>query len=430
MTSDQPKNIVVCCDGTGNKLDVSRTNVVRFFWALDCRNPDEQVAYYHPGVGTMPAKAALWFVSRWLTRMAGLAVGYGTLENVADAYGFIVEQYRPGDRIYLVGFSRGALTVRLIGGLLHRMGVLRPDAISLVPYALELYEQHLTLISDKDKRCQARAVIEEFRKTFSFDGSVCIRFLGAWDTVKSFGVLTPKSFPHMRHNPSVRTVRHAIALDERRRFFDFTSWGGLRDFIEAGPPENQKVKEVWFAGDHADIGGGHLENESGLSWYSFRWMVGEARCVKVKFDEDKLEMMYNAMETRSACKCFFKRHKMGRWYRLFDPLATHLPFPDLVNSPPRARHASEHLQEDLSVPLGWPKRSCLPKSGNRHPDACRRNDAGGALLLHRSVQQFVVNGKYKTVSGRELKLGDVSYVDDRKPCRCVGERCERDDVSL
>jgi uncharacterized protein (DUF2235 family) len=78
----------------------------------------------------MPAKAALWFLSRWLTRMAGLAFGYGTLENVADAYGFIVKQYRPGDRIYLVGFSRGALTVRLIGGLLHRMGVLRLEAIS------------------------------------------------------------------------------------------------------------------------------------------------------------------------------------------------------------------------------------------------------------------------------------------------------------
>ena len=127
----------------------------------------------------MPAKAALWFLSRWLTRMAGLASGYGTLENVADAYGFIVQQYRPGDRIYLVGFSRGALTVRLIGGLLHRMGVLRPEAVSLVPYALELYGKHLTRISDKDERCQARAVIEEFRKTFSFEGSVCIRFLGA-----------------------------------------------------------------------------------------------------------------------------------------------------------------------------------------------------------------------------------------------------------
>ena len=423
MTSDQSKNIVVCCDGTGNKLDVSRTNVVRFFWALDRSNPDEQVAYYHPGVGTMPAKAALWFLSRWLTRMAGLAVGYGTLENVADAYGFIVERYRPGDRIYLVGFSRGALTVRLIGGLLHRIGVLRPDAISLVPYALELYGQHLTLIPDKDKRCQARAVIEEFRKTFCFDGSVCIRFLGAWDTVKSFGVLTPQSFPHMRHNPSVRTVRHAIALDERRRFFIFTSWGGLRDFVEAGPPGNQEVEEVWFAGDHADIGGGHPENESGLSWYSFRWMVGEARYAEVKFDDKKLsKMMRSAMEGRSACKCFFKRHKMKGWYRLLDPLATLLPFPDLVNSPSRARYPSVHLQEDLSVPPGWPKRSCLPKSGNRHPEAYRRNDAGGALLLHWSVKQFVVNGKYKTVSGRELDLGNVSYVDDKKPCRCVGER--------
>lgn len=132
------KNIVVCCDGTGEKLDVARSNVVRLVSALDSSNPDVQVAYYDPGVGTMPAPAALTPVSRWLTLQAGLVAGYGVLDNVARAYGFIVDKYVPGDRIYLLGFSRGALTVRLIGGLLHRIGVLRPDAKNLIPYAERL----------------------------------------------------------------------------------------------------------------------------------------------------------------------------------------------------------------------------------------------------------------------------------------------------
>jgi uncharacterized protein (DUF2235 family) len=213
------KNIVVCCDGTGEKLDVARSNVVRLVSVLDSSNPDVQVAYYDPGVGTMPAPAALTPVSRWLTLQAGLMAGYGVLDNVAKAYGFIVDRYVPGDRIYLLGFSRGALTVRLIGGLLHRIGVLRPDAKNLIPYALELYGKHYTHICDKGKRCQVRAVNADFRKYFSANGDVNIRFLGVWDTVKAFGVFRPRSFPHLRHNPSIQTVRHAIALDERRRSY-------------------------------------------------------------------------------------------------------------------------------------------------------------------------------------------------------------------
>jgi uncharacterized protein (DUF2235 family) len=135
----------------------------------------------------------------------------------------------------------------------------------LIPYALEPYGKHYTRMRDKDKRCQVRAVNKEFRDLFSAEAPVPIRFLGVWDTVKAFGVFRSRSFPHLRHNPSFQTVRHAIALDERRRSYMFTSWGGLRDFVEAGPPARQDVKEVWFAGDHSDVGGGHREQESGLS---------------------------------------------------------------------------------------------------------------------------------------------------------------------
>ncbi|MFK4514273.1 uncharacterized protein (DUF2235 family) [Bradyrhizobium japonicum] len=305
------KNIVVCCDGTGEKLDVVRSNVVRLVSALDTSNPDVQVAYYDPGVGTMPAPAALTPVSRRLTLWAGLVAGYGVLDNVAKAYGFIVDRYVPGDQIYLLGFSRGALTVRLIGGLLHRIGVLRPDAKNLIPYALELYGKHYTHMCDKSKRCQVRAVNADFRKYFSAKGDVNIRFLGVWDTVKAFGVFKPRSFPYLRHNPSIQTVRHAIALDERRRSYMFTSWGGLHDYVEAGPPPSQDVREVWFAGDHLDVGGGYPKQESGRSWRSFRWMVGEARLACLKFDDAELTKMISAgLESSQAGddESFFKRH--------------------------------------------------------------------------------------------------------------------------
>jgi uncharacterized protein (DUF2235 family) len=404
------KNIVVCCDGTGEKLDVVRSNVVRLVSALDTSNPDVQVAYYDPGVGTMPASAALTPVSRRLTLWAGLVAGYGVLDNVAKAYGFIVDWYVPGDQIYLLGFSRGALTVRLIGGLLHRIGVLRRDAKNLIPYALELYGKHYTHMCDRSKRCQVRAINADFRKYFSAKGDVNIRFLGVWDTVKAFGVFKPRSFPHLRHNSSIQTVRHAIALDERRRSYMFTSWGGLRDYVEAGPPPSQDVREVWFAGDHLDVGGGHPKQESGRSWRSFRWMVGEARLACLKFDDAELAKMISAgLESSQAGddEAFFKRHdSRTRGWCLLDLV----PRSELQNAPKRCSHASPHLEEeekDLPVPLGWPhsKFTLWPTAGLRNPKEYSR---GGPLLLHWSVKPLVEAREYAL----DEQLDHLKYVED------------------
>ena len=93
-----------------------------------------------------------------------------------------------------------------------------------------------------------------------------VDFLGIWDTVKAYGWIRPRSFPALRHNSSVRKVRHAAALDDHRALFQVTGWG-------EGHPD---VKEVWFAGDHADVGGGHKDGNSPLTDASLRWMLGEA----------------------------------------------------------------------------------------------------------------------------------------------------------
>jgi uncharacterized protein (DUF2235 family) len=119
----------------------------RLYGVLDRSDPGQQVDYYHAGIGTMSAAGALTSATRTLTRWAGSLAGYGLLGIVANAYEFIVDHYRPGDGVYLVGFSRGAFAVRLVGGLLHRSGVLRPGAQNLIPYALELYERHDTHIA-------------------------------------------------------------------------------------------------------------------------------------------------------------------------------------------------------------------------------------------------------------------------------------------
>ena len=71
-----PKNLVLCCDGTANEFAQDRTNVVKLFFTL-ARDPHRQVAYYHPGLGTMEPPRALTQSTRAATRILGMAFGYG-----------------------------------------------------------------------------------------------------------------------------------------------------------------------------------------------------------------------------------------------------------------------------------------------------------------------------------------------------------------
>ena len=85
------KNVVVCCDGTANELATDHTNVVKLFRVLE-NDQSRQVAFYHPGLGTMEAIGALTSVSRKVTKFLGLAFGYGLERDVCDAYGFLMQQ--------------------------------------------------------------------------------------------------------------------------------------------------------------------------------------------------------------------------------------------------------------------------------------------------------------------------------------------------
>lgn len=86
------KNIVICCDGTGNEFGPTNSNVVKLFQVLH-RDPAVQMAYYDPGVGTMADPNALSRLSKWLTWKFGLAFGYGLTRNACEAYAYLMERY-------------------------------------------------------------------------------------------------------------------------------------------------------------------------------------------------------------------------------------------------------------------------------------------------------------------------------------------------
>src|SRR5580698_11262297 len=133
-----PKNIVVCCDGTGNEFGDHNSNVVKLYSTLII-DGKTQVGYYHPGVGTMGAPSAHNKISETWSVVMGLAFGAGLLANVGDAYRYLMNVYEDGDNVFLFGFSRGAYTARAIAGLLHMYGLLCPGNNGLIPYIIRLY---------------------------------------------------------------------------------------------------------------------------------------------------------------------------------------------------------------------------------------------------------------------------------------------------
>jgi uncharacterized protein (DUF2235 family) len=194
-------------------------------------------------------------------------IGYGLEEDIRAAYLFLMRTYSPGDRIFMFGFSRGAYTVRAVAALLHMYGLMEGNNDALVPYAIRMQSAKM---KERDAANKAFALADEFKATFS--GPRCpIYFVGLWDTVSSVGWKTnPVKLPYTANNPDVEIARHAVSLDERRAFFRQNLW---RPAPDGGPRD---LKQVWFPGDHGDVGGGRAEAESGQSKVALTWMVREA----------------------------------------------------------------------------------------------------------------------------------------------------------
>ena len=135
------RNLVVCLDGTSNEPESGTTNVARTY-AVAAKS-ESQLVYYDPGVGTMGARGAVTR-HRARTRPGSPAwcVGFGVKDNIEEAYTWLSTHYQRGDRIFVFGFSRGAYTARALTGMLRTVGLLRPGADNLTPYALKLYAQH------------------------------------------------------------------------------------------------------------------------------------------------------------------------------------------------------------------------------------------------------------------------------------------------
>ena len=100
-----------------------------------------QLVFYDPGVGTLERPDPWHKLKQDFNAILGLATGYGLDDNLLAAYAFLVHNYQTGDQIYLFGFSRGAYTVRVLAGLIHKIGLITPEQVNLAGSGLIAYKQ-------------------------------------------------------------------------------------------------------------------------------------------------------------------------------------------------------------------------------------------------------------------------------------------------
>lgn len=268
------RNLVICCDGTGNIWgNDCDTNVVKLARILLKTN--DQIIFYDPGVGTNDTYPSIGAISRAKARgkeVLALAFGGGIYENIGQAYGFLVEHYQPGDRVFLFGFSRGAFTARCVAGMVNLFGIVRRGTETIIPTLTRIYFQP---IDRKSKTGKTRKEYgDDIRAVFTLEGrDARVYFLGVWDTVStvgglpgskknitSSGTIEGKNYDHVRHAVATHEYRYAYAP---RLFTD-------RNFDHG----HTSLKQLRFPGAHSDVGGSYRED--GISNCSFRWMLEEA----------------------------------------------------------------------------------------------------------------------------------------------------------
>ena len=311
------KNIVLLSDGTGNSTaSPFKTNVWRLYQALDIAPPSSpndphQIVFYDNGVGTENFKP--------LAALGG-AIGIGVWRNVKDLYTFVCRNYEIGDRIYGLGFSRGAFTIRLLMGLIGKCGIVkaRPDTeaalLQAVQMAYEAYRRDFLLrasckhgmiyhrvlrpprydVTDAPQKATTINLRgDEFNEKgpIEFQSHAHIAFVGVWDTVDAYGMpvdelklaidrwVWPMSFADRTLSPNVDIARQALSLDDERPTFRPVLWNEVPEGRDAFGPE--KIQQVWFAGVHANVGGGYPDD--GLAYVALDWMMTEAEKANLRF---------------------------------------------------------------------------------------------------------------------------------------------------
>ena len=270
-TANKAQKIAVFIDGTANNEE-SYTNVSKLYNLSTLQSSKNTRAIYITGIGSSDGS---------LTRMI---YGWGTQEDVVDAYLFLIDNYSKerNDEIYLFGFSRGAYAIRILAGIIYVAGI--PDLSHLNAKEKKHFANQLFRIQKGKYSIQTRRdrLIKKLG-TIAVSNSVEIEFMGLWDTVEAIGIADFKEeykTPNIKYVDqlcNVKKVAHALSLnDNRATVFTpilLSHQGLINNCKKVSIPEI--VNEVWFFGAHSDVGGGYMDTN--MDGISLNWMLSELK---------------------------------------------------------------------------------------------------------------------------------------------------------
>lgn len=414
------KNIVIYSDGTGQaggkKPDQRLSNIYKMYRATRVSpvneiHPDEQVAYYDAGLGTEEdVSSQRTKVLKFFQKLLGSVTGRGITRNITDCYEAIINLYEPGDRIYLLGFSRGAYTARCVANVITLCGIpvcsangepIRRNHSSTRKIAGEavkgVYEHGAGRkrgAFGQERLIKADRFRQKYQSNINGEPNVMPYFIGVFDTVaalglngmgrfivtilligltaaltsaisfllsyfyswdfwsllilinsliifcfalsifkSSFKIIThyPKKWRFRFHlarwkaknydqalSPEIPFARHAIAIDETRKNFARVPWGFKHSKYESDSDEPEPFIQLWFAGNHSDIGGSYPENESRLSDISLSWMVQESKSLPhpMIYDDRHLRV-YPSAAAMQHSEVDAMKERIAKWLPFF-----------------------------------------------------------------------------------------------------------------
>ena len=288
--------VLIFSDGTGQRgvradqveeVDgqrVKNTNVFQMYSAVDGRAGFR--AFYDAGLGA--PEEGDWDWTRTLRNLWSKATGWGITANIVDCYEALMIAWEPGMKVGFFGFSRGAYTVRCLGGVLATCGIARTDKGSPISRDKEgpgakkrrvIAEAAVAAYKIKDKAERQKAGADFSIKHAA--APVMPTVVGVFDTVRALGLpgimnmVNPfkQEFHDNELSTRIPVGLHALSIDENRKTFAPVPWAELDAEARA---TGQVVEQCWFPGVHSDIGGGY-DDDDNLAALSLGWMLERLR---------------------------------------------------------------------------------------------------------------------------------------------------------
>lgn len=270
------KRIVLCADGTWNEPEQvdektgrrRPTNVLKIARAVLPEGADgtHQVVEYLVGIGTDDG------IDKWTEG----AFGSGMEKNVRTLYRFLVFNYKPGDEVFLFGFSRGAFTVRTLVGFMNAVGLLEKEDEFYTPDLYKLYESSTPARSPEWQHA--------FRNIRTPRSCPPVLFIGVWDTVGALGApgalgqifnRNKYKYHDIGLNPHVANAFQALAIDEQRKPF-------APSLFTRPPGWNGNLQQAWFPGFHCNVGGS--SDPDGVANEALHWIAEKAEGLGLELD--------------------------------------------------------------------------------------------------------------------------------------------------